>query len=233
VAPPPWVPFVVYRTVRTADLDASATYLQQFAPEGVPETVNGTTALGISRKSFRDLKSTGKIPLTIYQAIPPGFGVKEDGTPVVSAMDSRLPGELTRVDPNPVHVPLMVNGRMTTLPTIRARGKFLGDDSEFFFLDDERNPITLKFRIGIAAPPPGADELKKIEQNPDLKKMLDQPGVRELMQKQQRDRDVLQVVKITTGCEDATLGGRGTNPTAGGGRGEGPGTGAGSGAAAL
>src|SRR5688572_11708247 len=45
----------------------------------------------------------------------------------------------------------------------------------------------------------------KIEQNPDLKKMLDQPGVRELMQKQQRDRDVLQVVKITTGCEDPTL----------------------------
>ncbi len=205
VAPPPWVPFVVHRTVRTADLDASATYLQQFAPEGVPETVNGTTALGISRKSLRELKNSGKIPLTIYQAINPAFGVKEDGTPVVSLVDSRLPGELIRVDPNPVPVSLMVNGRMTTLPTIRARGKFLWDDSEFFFLDDERNPITLRFRIGIAAPPPGADELKKIEQNPDVKKMLDQPGVRELMQKQQRDRDVLQVLKITTGCEDPTL----------------------------
>ena len=48
---------------------------------------------------------------------------------------------------------------------------------------------------------------------------------------------VLQVVKITTGCEDPTrsldAGGRGTNPPAGGGPGDGPGTGAGSGAAAL
>ena len=108
VAPPPWVPFVVHRTVRATDLDASATYLQQFAPEGVPEIVNGTTALGISRKSFRELKSTGKIPLTIYQAINPAFGVKEDGTPVVQGMDSRLPGELARVDPNPAPVSLML-----------------------------------------------------------------------------------------------------------------------------
>jgi outer membrane protein OmpA-like peptidoglycan-associated protein len=217
---PPWLPFVVHRVVRTADLTASASYLQQFAPKGIPETVRGTTALGISTQSFRELRDKGRTPLTIYQAIAPNFGLKDDGTPVFFGMDSRMAGELARVDPTPVTVSVLVDGRPAALPAIRARGKFLWDDSEFFFLHDDTNPITLKFRIGIAAPPDAAT-VKLIEQNPDLKGLLAQPGMRELMMKQQRDRDVLQVLKITTRCEDGGLNlagaGKGGNAPAGGG----------------
>jgi outer membrane protein OmpA-like peptidoglycan-associated protein len=34
------------------------------------------------------------------------------------------------------------------LPAIHAKGDFFGDRGEFFFLDDEENPLTLKFSIG-------------------------------------------------------------------------------------
>jgi outer membrane protein OmpA-like peptidoglycan-associated protein len=200
VAPPPWVPFVVYRTVRRGDLEASSTYMQQFAPTGVPETINGTTALGISRKSFRELKDKGKTPLTIFQAINPAIGVKEDGSSTMAGMEYRMAGELSRVDPTPVPVSVLVNDRPTTLQALRARGKLVFDDSEFFFLNDEANPISLKFRIGIA-PPPDPEAIKKLEQNPDFKWVLNQPGAREMMMKQERDRDVLTVVRISFTCE--------------------------------
>jgi outer membrane protein OmpA-like peptidoglycan-associated protein len=194
---PPWVPFVVYRTVRRVDLDSSSVYLQQFTSKGVPETVKGTTALGISTKVFRDLRDKGKTPLTIYQAIHPAAGLKDDGSPLMFGMDSRLPGELARVDPTPVPISVLVNDRMTTLHALRARGKFLFDDAEFFFLNDETNPISLKFRIGLKQPMP-----------PEIRESLKQAeaggnclGCAEV-RRQFEDRDVLQVVKITHKCEE-------------------------------
>lgn len=45
-------------------------------------------------------------------------------------------------------VPVMVNDSKVDLPAIHARGDFGGDRSEFFFLDDANNPLTLKFRVG-------------------------------------------------------------------------------------
>lgn len=44
-----------------------------------------------------------------------------------------------------------MNDLPADLPVIRAQGDFLGDKVEFLFLDDERNPLTLAFRIGIDA----------------------------------------------------------------------------------
>jgi outer membrane protein OmpA-like peptidoglycan-associated protein len=215
VAPAPWVPFVVHRSVRRGDLEAAASYMQQFAPQGVPETVKGTTALGISSNSFRELRNKGTTALTIYQAILPAAGVKDDGGPVISGMDYRMAGELARIDPAPVPVSVLVNDRLTTLPALRAKGKFLWDDAEFFFLYDEANPISLKFRIGIREPMP-----------PQIAEMLKQAalaggecrGCAEL-RRQFEDRDVLQVVKISHRCEDSTLrlgrGGEGEAPQSG------------------
>lgn len=227
---PPWVPFVVHRTVRRIDLEASASYLQVFTPGDVPETVRGTTALGISRNSFRELRDKGKTPLTLYQPFHPKFGIKDDGSPLFFGVDPRMPGTLTRVDPTPVTVSVLVNDRMTPLPAIRARGKFLWDDDEFFFLYDEANPISLKFRLGIAQPT-SPETQKLIDQNPDLKKLFDDPAAKEFMARQNRDRDVLQVVKITHTCEDPTLttntgGGSGGSGGGGGGGATGPGAGA-------
>jgi outer membrane protein OmpA-like peptidoglycan-associated protein len=217
VPPPPWVPFVVYRTVRKIDLESASSYMQQFAPQGVPETVKGTTAVGISTKTFRDLRDKGKTPLTIYQAILPGVGVKDDGSPTLSGAEYRLPGELARVDPTPVTVAVLVNDRMTTLAALRARGKFLWDDSEFYFLYDEANPMSLKFRIGIQGPMP-----REIQES--LKQALATGNCAGCAQVKRKfeDRDVLQVVKITYNCEDpsaTTKAGGGGPPPGGVGRG--------------
>jgi hypothetical protein len=185
---PPWVPFVVYRTVRSADLESSTAYLQQFVSKGVPETVKTTTALGISTKSFRDLRDKGRTPLTIYMPFHPKFGIKDDGTPLFFGVDPRMVGELARVDPTPVMLSVLVNDRMTTLPAVRARGKFLWDDAEFFFLYDEANPISLKFRIGIKGPMP-----------PEIQKMLKEAAGADVcdgcaqLKREYEDRDVLQV----------------------------------------
>jgi hypothetical protein len=233
---PPWVPFVVHRTVRKADLESSTTYLQQFVSKGVPETVKGTTARGISSKAFRGLRDTGKTPLTVYMAIPPGIGLKEDGSAAWFGVDYRMPGELAHVDPTPVMLSILVNDRMTQLPALRARGKLQADESEFYFLFDEANPISLEFRVGLAQPmPPEFQEaLKEAARSggecrgcAEIRRMFE-------------DRDVLRVVKITHKCEAPALamkpGGGGAPP--GGGRsggigGGGLGGGAGTGDAAA
>jgi outer membrane protein OmpA-like peptidoglycan-associated protein len=228
---PPWVSFVVHRTVRSVDLASSSVYLQQFTSKGVPETVKGTTALGISTKAFRDLKDKGRTPLTIYQAISPMAGVKDDGSPVMFGMEYRKTGELTRVDPTPATLSVLVNNRMTALPALRARGKLQDDDSEFFFLYDEVNPISLKFRIGI--PPPMPREVQELLKEAAKADACD--GCAQ-MKRAYEDRDVLQVVKITHACEDPTVAmkpaGGGAAGMGGGGAGRG-GTGSGSLAALL
>jgi outer membrane protein OmpA-like peptidoglycan-associated protein len=45
-------------------------------------------------------------------------------------------------------VPVTVNGARVDLPVVHAVGRNLGDRAEFFFLDDERNPLTLKYVFG-------------------------------------------------------------------------------------
>jgi len=233
---PPWVHFVVYRTARKVDLESSTTYLQQFVYKGVPETVKGTTALGVSTRAFRDLRDKGRTPLTIYMAIAPGIGLKDDGSAAWVGVDFRMTGELARVDPTPVTLSVLLNDRTTTLPALRARGKLQSDDSEFFFLYDEANPISLKFRVGIKPPMP-----------PEIEKMLKEAGRADVcdgcakIKREFEDRDVLRVVKITHKCEDPSLamkpgGGGGAAGASAGGAAEvalGRGTGTGGSAALL
>jgi outer membrane protein OmpA-like peptidoglycan-associated protein len=47
-----------------------------------------------------------------------------------------------------VALPVIVNDARVDLPAIHAQGEYIGDRADFFFLDDEANPLTLKFRIG-------------------------------------------------------------------------------------
>jgi outer membrane protein OmpA-like peptidoglycan-associated protein len=87
------------------------------------------------------LRKSGKAALTVLD-VGQMFGV-----PIVK---HELSGTIARVAGAPTSVPVLVNGRITQLPIIRARGVLSQDDEEedyeFDFLDDPRNPIVLRFK---------------------------------------------------------------------------------------
>jgi outer membrane protein OmpA-like peptidoglycan-associated protein len=142
-----------HRTVLTADLEGAHRYDQIFV-EKVPETSPGTTAIGTSAAVLRELKAKGESAFAIC-------GSADDS----SEMDSdrqlhQAPGgchsygrntPITRVGNRPVSLRVLVDGAPVELPAIRAvRGVASeGTRDEFFFLDDERNPLTLSFRLGV------------------------------------------------------------------------------------
>ncbi len=183
----------VVRRIRTADLREARNYLQQFfevSPEEVPET----TAIGTSTAVLRALKTSGSAELGIFSL--PDLPVPLDRSGHPNVYDYILVARLERQGDEAVRVPVLVDDRVVDLPAIRATGDFFGDRAEFFFLDDEDNPLTLKFRIGIGGIVAyGPDPLTGVVPPP-------------------RDRDTLEVVKISTRCLDA-----GSEPSAGSGAG--------------
>ncbi|PWT95148.1 MAG: hypothetical protein C5B55_01705 [Blastocatellia bacterium] len=94
-----------------------------------------------------------------------------------------MTGTFQRVEPVPVMLPVIVNNVRVQLPTIHIMGDFVGDKTEFFFLDDPANSIALKWRYGIDAVP--EEDVKKFAKS----------GMR-----LNPDRDSLQVIKITYRC---------------------------------
>jgi len=146
--PPPWIPYTAHRAMLIQDLEDSAVYLQQFGPKGFPETVPGTTSLGISRRTFSELKAGKAVAMKIFS------GPIDPNNPSLNIKDATfLGGEISLVDPKQTTLTVLVNGRPVMLPALHTRGKFLWDEGDFYFLDDETNPISLKFTIGNAAHP--------------------------------------------------------------------------------
>jgi outer membrane protein OmpA-like peptidoglycan-associated protein len=145
--PRPTVAFSVYRRILRQDLLDSHNYLQQFSPPPlVPETFPGASAIGVSTAVLNDLKTKSQSFLIVYQTILPAFPLKVDRQP--GELDYRLSGVIARVEPNAVPVPVIVNGKLTNLPAIHARGLLTIEQSEFYFLDDPKNPLALRFKIG-------------------------------------------------------------------------------------
>jgi outer membrane protein OmpA-like peptidoglycan-associated protein len=192
----------VTRTVRRADLTSSMLYLQQFTAD-LPEVIPETTAIGTSAAVLKALKEKGEAEIGIFfNFFPNKPGLDPNVRP--NLWDFRIVARVRRASAAPVMLPVTVNDTRVGLPAIHATGDFAGDKSEFFFLDDERNPLTLKFRIGI-------DALK------DRAALLAAVG-----QKLSPDRDVLQIVKISYRCAPPPPlpggdGGAGTLPGGGGG----------------
>ncbi len=196
--------FNLVRTMRRSDLRSATAYLQWFSnllPEMIPET----TAIGTSTAVLNELKTKGETTMGIFIAfnvVKPGI----DREVHPNVYDNQEEATVARVGKAPVMMPVLLNDVPVSLPAIQAAGDFFGDKSEFFFLDDPANPLTLKFRIGIG----GVDGISKDEAK-DL-------GVEP---RPAGDRESLQVIKITTRCG-------GGPPESGGG----PGGGAGAGGAA-
>src|SRR5687767_6157737 len=149
---------IVYRTVLAKDLQSATRYQQTFL-EKSDETVPETTAIGVSAAVLKALKTKGEAELILSNA----YGVTEltaNREKRPNYYDYMLGGQFKRV--GSVRVPVLVNDKLVELPAIHAQGEIVGDKSEFFFLDDEKNPLTLKFRIGIGGLKPLGPEMVQV-----------------------------------------------------------------------
>jgi outer membrane protein OmpA-like peptidoglycan-associated protein len=174
----------LFRTVHAADM-LSATMYEQIFATNLPAEIPGTTAIGTSRAVLRALKTKGEAELSLFD-LPPAMPGSTQLIPVEASkhpnvFDHAEVYHLRRVESSPVMVPVVVNEQRAQLPALHAtgRGDYYGYKAEFYFLDDEDNPLALKWRLGI-----GAGE-----------------GARK-----GADRDSLQVVKIAWQCDAAAAG---------------------------
>lgn len=152
------------RIVLGSDAQQARMYLQHFA-ESLPESVPGTTALGVSHAVLSELKSENAANLGMADAGPfggIGTGVSHMiesmsgelsgavDTSALEAMD-RIEGRLERVSPAPESFSVLLNGKPATLKAIRARGAMGGQQVELVLLDDPINPLALAWRVGDSA----------------------------------------------------------------------------------
>lgn len=120
----------VHRVVGAGDLRNATLYMHHF-DEAAPLRIPGSTAIGTSAAVIRVLKARGEAELAIG----------DRGSEQMAATIRRV---------GPRTVSMLVNNRKVDLPAIHARGSYFLDTADFLFLDDEQNPMTLKFRIGTA-----------------------------------------------------------------------------------
>jgi outer membrane protein OmpA-like peptidoglycan-associated protein len=147
----------LHRSILKSDLSSAGSY-QQVYLEKSDETIPGTTAIGTSQAILRSLKAGGEVEMKISNAYG-SLELTTDSNKRPNYYDYLQPAKIRRVAL--VNVPVLVNDRPTELPAIRAQGDSVGDKVEFDFLDDENNPLTLAFRIGIGGiHPPTPDEAK-------------------------------------------------------------------------
>lgn len=138
-----------------ADLQKATTYRQMFET-GVEEDYPGTTALGASTQVLRQLKQQGKSPFRLVESVsifPAAAG--QDGAlglaNLLTEGEAEFKGELKKL--KFLTVPVIVNGRVQQLPAIAAQGEFMANGAgripaTFVFLDDEQNPLALRWSIG-------------------------------------------------------------------------------------
>jgi len=132
------------RIVRRSDLEDARLYAHYFHTRG-SVSIPGSTALGVSGSVLRALKTAGSAELDI---IPGGSaGAPADTTSHPSLYDYVVTYRLTRVGTGTVPVTVAVNDTVLTLPAVQARGDYMGDKAEFFILDDESNPLALRYRF--------------------------------------------------------------------------------------
>jgi outer membrane protein OmpA-like peptidoglycan-associated protein len=117
----------------------------------MPEIVHGLTRLRLSDKSFQEVKSAGKTNLVYWDVLSNGDSVK----PTHSG------GLLTRVEPQDVSYPMIVNDQRVNLPAVHLTGIMdpVGKDPtpkkdrtfhsavDMYVIDDPLDPLVLMFRF--------------------------------------------------------------------------------------
>jgi OOP family OmpA-OmpF porin len=143
------------RFQRDSDLVKAITYRQCFE-SNVEEDYADTTALGASTQVLRQLKQQGKSPFRLIESVSifPASAANDSALGLANVFtegEAEFKGELKRIKTQTVAV--IVNGRLQQLPTIVAQGNFVANGAgqvpaTFMFLDDEQNPLALRWSIG-------------------------------------------------------------------------------------
>lgn len=147
----PPVSFTRSRKVRRVDL-AKSNRRNMVFQEGDAAMFPGSTMAQLSGATLAELKSTGKAAMILGTV--PKLGETAQGSGFLEVPSGRkyFRGTLQRVEPRPVPLMVVVNGKQARLPTIHARGTFtVGADSEeieVWVLDDGDNPLVLRARQG-------------------------------------------------------------------------------------
>jgi len=116
-----------------------------------PKIVHGLTRLRLSDKSFQEVKSSGKTNLIYWDIVSMGDAVKPD----------HEGGLLTRVEPEDVAYPMIVNDERVNLPAIHLAGIMdsIGKDprakknrpahteADVYVIDDPLNPLVLMLKL--------------------------------------------------------------------------------------
>ena len=163
------------RIVRTEDL-RTATRLNALFSSADPTLFPGQTFLQTSTGALTALKTSGETPFVfginesddalggltsmLGPAAKPAAGSAATGQPLdISGLFASLAtarhyyrGTLKRVEPGIVKFSVLLNGVRTEVPAVHARGllKFSNQqlETEFWWLDDPANPLTLKWSAG-------------------------------------------------------------------------------------
>lgn len=162
------------RIVRTEDL-RTATRLNALFSSVDPEVFAGQTFLQASETVLKSLKSSGETPIVFginesddgVGSLFAGLGTAAKSPPNaaagqpldVSGLLSSLGtarhyyrGTLKRVEPGSVKFSVLLNGVRTDVPAVHAQGVLKFSDkqleTEFWWLDNPANPLTLKWSTG-------------------------------------------------------------------------------------
>ena len=159
------VQVVVTRTLRKVDLASARTYKYMFTTNDEP-AYPGTTAIELSALMINDLRARGQTEITLdgrgsgglLGAVGDLMG-SMDKSGGLGGMLSGLTGDariqasgvVKLVEPRPVGVSVILNGKRTTLPAYHVRGHVgtadAGEDADLYVLDDPANPLVLRETI--------------------------------------------------------------------------------------
>ena len=135
--------FTARRTILRADLDSARHYQLRFHTHH-PALFRGTTALGTSAVVLKELKTGSDAWFWLGSA---ARGADSEELRYLEGLGKRLL-ILRPVEGRPVPVSVIVNGTRIDLAAIHARGRLGNLEADFYFLDDERNPLALRWRVG-------------------------------------------------------------------------------------
>ena len=128
-----------------------------------PPEITGSTALGPSRAVLRALKTKGTADISLLDPVAASMAPDQ-------MRDYLWPFTLERV--GTTTVPVTVNGGIVQLPVIHARGSYMGDRLEVFYLDDESNPLGLVSRFSSGPQGENAHENRLAESAVDYGKLV-------------------------------------------------------------